>query len=106
MLIHLYRWPSVHGPGLKASPMRSRRYTGMMYARYRPTVQIAVIAKYAHGTPVLVPHSAGMVMISAAIETAITALNGTRRWLTRRNIPHPGIARSRENAYQVRDALV
>src|SRR5438874_6425904 len=78
----------------------------MMYARYRPTVQIAVIAKYAHGTPALVPQSAGIVMISAATETAITALNGTRRWLMRRNIHHPGIPRSREKAYQVRDALV
>src|SRR5207247_286117 len=78
----------------------------MMYARYRPTVQIAVIAKYAHGTPALVPQNAGIVMIPAASETAITALNGTRRWLMRRNIHHPGIARSRENAYQVRDALV
>src|SRR5262245_603287 len=45
-------------------------------------------------------------MISAAMETAITALNGTRRSLRRRKSHHPGMPRSRENAYQVRDALV
>src|SRR4029079_9856134 len=31
---------------------------------------------------------------------------GTRWWLRRRNRPQPGMARSRENAYHVRDALV
>ena len=36
----------------------------------------------------------------------MTALNGTRSRFTRRNRFQPGIARSRENAYQVRDALV
>src|SRR5437763_17050352 len=45
-------------------------------------------------------------MISAAIETAITALKGTLWALMRRNSAHPGIPRSRENAYQVREALV
>src|SRR5438045_8024532 len=45
-------------------------------------------------------------MIRAATETAITALNGTLRVLMRRNSPQPGIPRSRENAYQVREALV
>src|ERR671937_2240735 len=52
------------------------------------------------------PNSAGMAMISEATDTAITALNGTRSLLTRRNSHQPGIPRSRENAYQVRDALV
>ena len=33
-------------------------------------------------------------------------MNGTRSRLTRRKIAQPGIARSRENAYQVREALV
>src|SRR5436309_609875 len=47
-----------------------------------------------------------MVTISATTDTAITALNGTRFAFTRRNSPHPGIPRSRENAYQVREALV
>src|SRR5687768_17619520 len=52
------------------------------------------------------PHSAGTVIASAATETPMTALNGTRSRLIRRNRDQPGIARSRENAYQVRDALV
>src|SRR6266540_5351570 len=47
-----------------------------------------------------------MAMISEKTDTAITALKGTRSALTRRNSPQPGIARSRENAYQVREALV
>src|SRR6266545_8095733 len=52
------------------------------------------------------PNRAGMEMISEATATAITALNGTRSRLMRRNTHQPGIPRSRENAYQVRDALV
>src|SRR5438309_2291750 len=47
-----------------------------------------------------------MVMKSAATDTAITALNGTRWRFRRRNRAQPGMPRSRENAYQVRDALV
>src|SRR5436309_15110396 len=47
-----------------------------------------------------------MTMMSAAIETAITALNGTRRRFRRRKSGQPGSALSRENAYHVRDALV
>src|SRR3954452_2973918 len=77
----------------------------MMYATYRPTVQIPVSAKNANGM-LFFPNRAGMAMISEAIETAITALNGTRSRLRRRNIHQPGIPRSRENAYHVRDALV
>src|SRR5947209_16098387 len=45
-------------------------------------------------------------MISETTDTAITAYRGTRLALTRRNSDQPGIPRSRENAYQVRDALV
>src|SRR3984893_8589002 len=45
-------------------------------------------------------------MIREAIDTASTAYSGTRCALTRRNSVHPGIPRSRENAYHVRDALV
>src|SRR5947209_18795569 len=45
-------------------------------------------------------------MINAEIETASTAYKGTRRALTRLNNPQPGMPRSRENAYQVREALV
>src|SRR5256885_16858170 len=52
------------------------------------------------------PNSAGMEITSAKNDTAITALNGTRSRFTRRKIAQPGIPRSRENAYQVRDALV
>src|SRR5436305_5204460 len=72
-LIHLYLRPSVHGPGRNLDPILSRRYTGMMYAKYRPTVQIPVMAKYAHGTPVLVPKYAGIVMMNANADTASTA---------------------------------
>src|SRR4029450_85654 len=72
---------------------------------YRPTVQIPVTAKNANGTSFL-PNSAGIVMLAAHSETAITPLNGTLSRFTRRQIVHPGIARSRENAYQVREALV
>src|SRR5919201_3741102 len=77
----------------------------MMYARYSPTVQMEVIAKYAHGTP-FVPQYAGMVMISDATETARTAYSGTRAWFSRRKSHQPGMPRSREKAYHVRDALV
>src|SRR5919201_867016 len=53
-----------------------------------------------------VPNSAGIAITSEATDTAITALNGTLSALTRRNKAQPGIPRSRENAYHVRDALV
>src|SRR5436190_1796578 len=52
------------------------------------------------------PNSAGMAMTSDATDTAITALNGTRARLTRRKMNQPGMPRSRENAYHVREALV
>src|SRR5918992_5955931 len=52
------------------------------------------------------PNSAGMAMAREKTETAMTALNGTLARLTRRKMNHPGIARSREKAYHVRDALV
>src|SRR6478672_2126116 len=45
-------------------------------------------------------------MIREATDTATTAYSGTRAALSRRNSPQPGIPRSRENAYQVREALV
>src|SRR5919198_3263440 len=72
---------------------------------YSPTVQIPVSAKNANGM-LFFPNSAGIAMISEATDTAITALNGTRSLFTRRNSHQPGIPRSRENAYHVRDALV
>src|SRR5439155_24262048 len=78
----------------------------MMYARYRPTVQIAVIAKYAHGKPTLLPKYAGIVMISAATDEASTAYIGTRSRFRRLNSHQPGIPLSRENAYHVREQLV
>src|ERR671915_1472484 len=77
----------------------------MMEARYSPTVQIPVRAKKAKGM-LFFPNSAGIAITRAATETAITALNGTLSRLTRRNSHQPGIPRSRENAYQVREALV
>src|SRR3954470_22132904 len=52
------------------------------------------------------PNRAGMEMIREKTATAITPLNGTLSRFTRRKIAQPGIARSRENAYQVREALV
>src|SRR3954469_7396304 len=47
-----------------------------------------------------------MTMMSAATETAITAYTGTRWRFSLRKSHQPGIPLSRENAYQVRDALV
>src|ERR671927_909793 len=64
-----------------------------------------VRAKNANGM-LFLPNRAGIAMISDATATAITALNGTRSRFTRRNTAQPGMPRSRENAYQVRDALV
>src|ERR687888_1883754 len=77
----------------------------MMYARYRPTVQMPVSAKNANGM-LFLPNSAGIAITSDATDTAITALNGTRSLFTRRKRYQPGMPRSRENAYQVREALV
>ena len=68
-------------------------------------MQIPVSAKNANGMSAD-PNSAGIAMISENTDTAITALNGTLSLFTRRNKNQPGIARSRENAYQVREALV
>src|SRR3954464_6470104 len=45
-------------------------------------------------------------MISAHTATARTEYTGTRRLSTELQSFQPGIARSRENAYHVRDALV
>src|SRR5215217_9077202 len=64
-----------------------------------------VIAKNANGM-LFLPNSAGMAITSDATDTPITALKGTRSAFTRPNSHQPGIPRSRENAYQVRDALV
>src|SRR3954469_18237099 len=52
------------------------------------------------------PNRAGIEISSEKNDTAITAHSGTRLRFTRPNSPQPGIARSRENAYQVREALV
>src|SRR3954447_1951738 len=60
----------------------------------------------AHGTPAAFPPSAGSVMISAQTATACTEYSGTRRLSTVLHSRQPGIARSREKAYHVRDALV
>src|SRR5206468_7172153 len=71
-----------------------------------PTVQIPVIAGNAQATPAALLQSAGTVITSEKNDTAITAYSGTLSRLSRRNSPQPGIPRSRENAYQVREALV
>src|SRR5215210_982769 len=73
---------------------------------YRPIVVIDTTATNAHGTPAAFPPRAGSVMMSAANATATTEEAGTRRRSTVLHSRQPGIARSRENAYQVRDALV
>src|SRR4029079_7439909 len=79
---------------------------GVTYAMYSPIVVIDTTAKNAHGTPAALPVSAGSVMTSAATATANTDSAGTRRLSTRLHSRQPGIARSRESAYQVREALV
>src|SRR3954470_8532480 len=56
--------------------------------------------------PSLLPLSAGRVRISAKIATPITALNGIRRALTRRQKLDAGTAPSRLNANIMREALV
>ena len=56
--------------------------------------------------PAALLHSAGTVITSEKNDTAITAYSGTLSRLSRRNSAQPGIPRSRENAYQVREALV
>src|SRR3954454_24741134 len=67
---------------------------------------IDTTALNAHGTPAAFPPSAGSVMISAQTATARTEYIGTRRLSTVLHSRQPGIARSRENAYHVREALV
>ena len=74
-----------------------------MYARHRPTVQIPVSAKNANGMSSL-PNSAGMAISSETIDTPITALNGTRAWLTRRNSDQPGHPVARESVPGARGA--
>src|SRR6516162_5020398 len=56
--------------------------------------------------PFLLPKYAGIVMIRAAIEEASTAYSGTSLRFRRRNTHQPGMPRSREKAYQVREQLV
>src|SRR5919112_3410739 len=73
---------------------------------YRPMTVIETTAKKAHGAPAALPLSAGSVTMSENAATASTELAGTRRLSTLLQKRHPGIARSREKAYQVRDALV
>src|SRR3954451_25101100 len=69
-------------------------------------VVIETTALNAHGTPAALPPSAGSVMISAQTATARTEYTGTWRLSTLLHSRQPGIARSRENSYHVRDALV
>src|SRR6516162_2990348 len=56
--------------------------------------------------PFLLPKYAGIVMIRAAIAEASTAYSGTSLRFRRRNTHQPGMPRSRENAYHVREQLV
>src|SRR3954449_4528001 len=73
---------------------------------YRPITVIETTAKNAHGAPAALPLSAGRVTISAKSATASTEFAGTRRLSTLLQSRQPGIARSREKAYHVRDELV
>src|SRR3954468_18312319 len=104
--IHLYLLPSVQGPGTNESPIRQRRKIGITYAMYSPITPIDTTAVKATVTPSLLPFSAGSVIRNATNATAMTALNGMRRWLTLLQVRQPGTAPSRLNAYIIRDALV
>src|ERR1700754_1360511 len=73
---------------------------------YRPMTPIDTTAVNATVTPSLLPLSAGRVRISAAAETASTALNGILLLLTRLQRRWPGTASSRLKAYIMREALV
>src|SRR5215217_6098052 len=73
---------------------------------YRPITQTETTAKNATGMPASTFHSAGSVMISAHTTTNSTAPTGVRLWFSRVQSRQPGMARSRENAYVMRDALV
>src|SRR6266511_2369898 len=73
---------------------------------YRPVTVIDTTAKNAHGKPAAVPHSAGIVTMTQQTVIASTDMAGTRWRVSRTQVRQPGMARSRENAYQVRDALV
>src|SRR6266511_1270040 len=73
---------------------------------YRPITVIDTTAKKAHGKPAAVPHSAGIVTMTQHTVIASTDMAGTRWRVSRTQVRQPGMARSRENAYQVRDALV
>src|SRR4051812_25215809 len=68
--------------------------------------QIETTAKNAYGKAESSPSSAGRVMISAAAQDPSTANAGTRWWLSRVQTRCPGTARSRENAYIMREQLV
>src|SRR3954453_9605085 len=68
--------------------------------------QIETTAKNAYGKAESSPSSAGRVMISAAAQEPSTANAGTRWWLSRVQTRCPGTARSRENAYIIREQLV
>src|SRR5262245_57875195 len=105
-LIHLYFAPSVQLPGSKRSPIRQRRKVGIVYAMYRPTVDSVVTARNATGVPSLFGKYAGTVTIMANEVTNSTAQVGVRLLLSRRHSRCPGIAPSRENANDIRDALV
>ena len=58
------------------------------------------------GTNVPLPGSAGRVIRNEARQLPITALTGTPLALTRLQSREPGMARSRENAKNVREQLV
>src|SRR5215211_3341372 len=68
--------------------------------------QTETTAKNATGMPSATFHSAGRVMISAQVTTKSTAPTGVWFLFSFVQIRQPGIARSREKAYVMREALV
>ena len=100
--------PAAEGPGarLEASPARSRRYTGSDVGEVEADRADPGQREEGERDSRSCRTRPGSRSAARRTTTPITALNGTRSRLTRRNIHQPGIARSREKAYQVREALV
>src|SRR3979411_957344 len=73
---------------------------------YRPTVESVVTARKATGVPSLLGKYAGIVTIVANAVTNSTAHVGVLLLLSRRQSLWPGMAPSRENANDIREALV
>src|SRR5262245_28333155 len=104
----LYLRPSVHGPGTNRSPMRSRNIIGLRKARTTPMTQTDTTARNAIGTPGSFGFSyrAGRVSTAPTTVPAMIALAGVPLLVTFDHNRQPGTARSRLNAYVIRDIEV